>query len=131
MRWFAVGVEPVGVVAIGANATGVIAVGQLATGFVAVGQLARGGVVIGQLAVGVVSIGQLAIGVLWAAGMIGVALHKGFGLIWRAPIAALPVLALLWWFVAGLWTVDAFTREGGIVRDLPPPACTDDPTRAC
>lgn len=35
MRWFAVGVEPVGVVAIGANATGVLAIGQLATGVVA------------------------------------------------------------------------------------------------
>jgi hypothetical protein len=131
VRWFAAGVEPVGVVAIGANATGIIAVGQLATGVVAVGQLARGVVVVGQLAVGVVSIGQLALGVWWAAGMIGVSLRRGFGVIWKAPLWVMLGVAVLWWFVAGLWVWDAATRAGGIFGSPPPPACEDDPMRAC
>jgi hypothetical protein len=131
VRWFAVGVEPVGVVAIGANATGVIAIGQLATGVVAVGQLARGVVVLGQLAVGVVAIGQLALGVERAAGMVGVARRAIGGLAWKAPLGVVVVLAALWWFVAGAWVWDALSREGGILRDPPPARCVDDPFRQC
>jgi hypothetical protein len=131
MRWFSVGVEPVGVVAIGANATGVIAIGQLATGVVAVGQLARGGIVLGQLAVGIVAVGQLAIGVAKAAGMLGVAWRAIGGLAWKAPPVVVAVLAVVWWLAAGMWVWDALSREGGIVRDPPPAACADDPFRSC
>jgi hypothetical protein len=133
MRWVAFGVEPVGVIAVGANATGVIAIGQLATGVVAVGQLARGGIVAGQLAVGIVSIGQLALGVWWAAGMLGVALRSPGAAVWRIrpAIIGLPLLLLVWWFSTGYWLADAYTREGGVFVDPPPPACTDDPMRAC
>jgi hypothetical protein len=130
MRWVAFGVQPVGVFAFGANATGIIAIGQLATGVIAVGQLARGGIVVGQLAIGLVAVGQLAIGVGWAGGMIGAAFRAGFGLVWAARWWAV-LLAALWWGVAGYWVVDAITREGGIVRDTPPPLCVDDPTRSC
>ena len=84
MRWFAVGVEPVGVIAIGANATGVIAIGQLATGVVAVGQLARGGLVLGQLAIGIVTVGQLSIAVAWACGQLGIAATAGPGIVYGA-----------------------------------------------
>lgn len=131
MRWFAVGVEPVGVVAIGANATGVLAIGQLATGVVAVGQLARGGIVVGQLAVGIVAVGQLALGVARAAGMVGVAWRAIGGLAWKAPRWVVAALAALWWFAAGAPVWDALSREGGIVRDPPPTACADDPLRSC
>jgi hypothetical protein len=131
MRWFAVGTEPVGVIAIGANATGVIAIGQLATGVVAVGQLARGGIVVGQLAIGVVSFGQLALGILWAGGMVGLALRNGLGMIWRAPVWVGLIVVVLWWFAAGMWLWDAAVRPGGIFVDRPPPACAEDPMRAC
>jgi hypothetical protein len=131
VRWFAVGAEPVGVIAIGGNATGVIAIGQLATGVVAVGQLARGGIVVGQLAIGVVSVGQLALGIWWAAGMVGVALRTGVGAIWRAPVWVGLVVVVLWWFAAGLWLWDAAVRPDGIFFDPLPVACEDDPMRAC
>jgi hypothetical protein len=131
VRWFAVGTEPVGVFAFGANATGIVAVGQLATGVVAVGQLARGGIVVGQLAIGVVSVGQLALGLWSAVGMVGVALRGGLGAIWKAPLWVMVGVAVLWWFVAGTWVWDAAVREGGIFRPPPPPACEDDPMRAC
>jgi hypothetical protein len=151
MRFVAVGVEPVGVIAIGANATGVVAVGQLATGVVAVGQLSRGFVVLGQLAVGFVAIGQLGIGLVWAMGMVGVAPLAGPGLVYglfgrlyvnrlmgratgpvferpqptplRMAVAAagLASVAVLWWFAAGYWVLDALSREGGILVDGPRP----------
>jgi len=133
MRWVAVGVEPVGVIAVGANATGVIAIGQLATGVVAVGQLARGGIVLGQLACGFWSIGQLSLGVVWTAGMLGVALRSPGALVWkiRPVLAGLPLLLLVWWLSTGSWLADAYTREGGVFVDPPPPACADDPMRSC
>ncbi|HVM52855.1 MAG TPA: hypothetical protein VM262_06625 [Acidimicrobiales bacterium] len=131
MRWVAVGVEPVAVLAIGSNATGVIAIGQLATGVVAVGQLARGGLVFGQLALGLATIGQLSIGVVWAAGMIGAAARPAFGVIARARPVVIALIAVLWWFAAGHWVVDALTREDGIVFEAPPPRCVDEPGRAC
>lgn len=128
MKAFAVGVEPVGFVAIGANATGVIAIGQLATGIVAVGQLARGVLVVGQLAVGWAALGQLAVGVSWAVGMIGVAGHTGHGMViggglrrgvTYGRVLFLVALAVLWWFAAGTWLLDALTREGGVFVDAP------------
>ncbi len=91
---FAVGVQPVGVIAIGANATGILAIGELATGVVAIGQLARGGVAIGQLALGVVSIGQLAVGVLWATGQLGIAATSGAGIVF-GPLGRFYALPLL------------------------------------
>src|SRR5512137_1240676 len=78
MRLFAVGVEPVGVVAIGALPTGVIALGQGATGVVAVGQLARGVIAVGQLSLGVFSLGQLSVGLLWAGGQLALGATAGF-----------------------------------------------------
>jgi hypothetical protein len=147
MRLVAVGVEPVGVIAIGANATGVVAVGQLATGVVAIGQLSRGFVVLGQLAVGFVAVGQLGIALVWATGMVGVAPLAGPGLVYglfgrlhvtrllgratgpalerpqpsalRMAVAAagLTAIAVLWWFVAGYWVLDALSRDGGILVD--------------
>jgi hypothetical protein len=70
MRLFAVGVDPVGVVAIGQVPTGIVAFGQGATGIIAVGQLARGVVAIGQVSIGVFAFGQAAAGAAWAGGML-------------------------------------------------------------
>ena len=128
MKLFAVGVEPVGVVAIGANATGVIAIGQLATGVIAVGQLARGVIVVGQLAIGWAALGQLAIGVSWAVGMVGIAGHTGHGFvvggglrkgITYGRVLFLLALVALWWYTTGTWLLDALTREGGVFVDAP------------
>ncbi len=89
MRWFAVGGEPVGVVAIGLAPTGVLAIGQFATGVIAIGQLSRGVIVVGQLAVGVFALGQLAVGAAWAGGMLGLGGTYG--------------LSMLGWGAAGYW----------------------------
>lgn len=145
MRWFAVGVQPVGVVAIGALPTGVIALGQGATGVVAVGQLARGVVSIGQLSLGVFALGQLSMGFFWAGGQMGMGGFSGFaqvpiGLLgrwvpWRAqpPLVRPPrslltltlrsvlmagVAALVGWLA--VWpVVDACLRPGGIFSAVP------------
>ena len=145
MRWFAVGVQPVGVIAIGALPTGVIALGQGAIGVVAVGQLARGVVTVGQLSLGIFSLGQLSMGLAWAGGQLAVGGTSGFALLpiglvgrwvpWRAgPPEVRPprsiwtlalravllagVAALLGWLA--IWpVVDACLRPGGIFSSLP------------
>lgn len=145
MRFFAVGVHPVGVIAIGAFPTGVIALGQFATGFIAVGQLARGVIAVGQLSLGVFSLGQLSVGFFWAGGQLGLGGFAGFaqvpiGLLgrwvpWRAAAPAVRpphsiwtltirsvlmagVAALVGWLA--VWpVVDACLRPGGIFSALP------------
>jgi hypothetical protein len=145
MRLFAVGVEPVGVVAVGALPTGIIALGQGATGVVAIGQLARGVVTVGQLSLGVFSLGQLSLGFLWAGGQLALGATSGFaqlpiGLVgrwvpWRSapPEIRTPrsiwtlafravllagVTALVGWLA--VWpVVDACLRPGGILSALP------------
>lgn len=145
MCWFAVGVQPVGVIAIGALPTGVIALGQGATGVVAIGQLARGVITVGQLSLGVFSLGQLSVGLLWAGGQLGLGATAGFaqipiGLVgrwvpWRsAPPEIRPphsiwtltfravllagLAALVGWLA--VWpVVDACLRPGGIFSTLP------------
>lgn len=145
MRWFAVGVQPVGVVAIGALPTGVIALGQGATGVVAVGQLARGFVAVGQLSLGVFALGQLSVGFAWAGGQLALGGTSGFaqvpiGLLgrwvpWRSeppvirPPRSISTLALRAVFLAGVaalvgwlavWpVVDACLRPGGIFSSVP------------
>jgi hypothetical protein len=146
MRLFAVGQEPVGVIALGQVPTGIIAVGQGATGLIAVGQLARGFVAIGQLTVGVFAFGQLALGIVWAGGQLAVGgttsvSMVGFGVLgrfvpWRrASFAPTPIgrpLGVTWRVVAlGIITAavtvfalypvaDAILRVGGIFRSPPP-----------
>lgn len=145
MRWFAVGVQPTGVIAVGALPTGVIALGQGATGVVAIGQLARGVVAIGQLSLGVLALGQLAVGFAWAGGQLGLGSFSGFAQVpiglmgrwvpWRAvpPTIRPPhsiwtltlravllagVTALVGWLA--VWpVVDACLRPGGIFSALP------------
>lgn len=143
MRWFAVGQEPMGVVAIGQAPTGVLAIGQLATGVVAIGQLARGFVAIGQLAVGVFAFGQLGVGAVWAGGMLAVGATTGLSLVglgavgywlpWRPRslriqstddpwVGALRGLALvaivaLVIYVAAYPVTDVVLREGGLFRE--------------
>jgi len=146
MRIVAVGVDPIGLIAIGSNATGIIAIGQLATGVVAIGQLARGGIAVGQLALGLVSIGQLSVGVCWSVGIVGIGTISGPGFIlglfgrfpreaggkgrpvnasalqpWRITVGTALAVAIAagWWFWAGAAMVDALTRPGGILIDLP------------
>jgi len=86
MRWFATGVEPVGVIAIGQVPTGVIAIGQGATGIIAVGQLARGVVAVGQVSIGVLAFGQAAIGAAWAGGMLALGGTHGITLLGYGPL---------------------------------------------
>ncbi|MBN2112557.1 MAG: hypothetical protein JW785_00360 [Acidimicrobiia bacterium] len=145
MRWFSVGVEPVGFIAIGAMPTGVIALGQGATGVIAVGQLARGVVAVGQLSVGVLALGQIAAGAIWAGGQLAVGGSSGFaqlplGLlgywlpwrrgsfrlkpsrrVWtaalRGVVLAGVVVLVAWVAIAPL--VDALTRPGGVFVPLP------------
>jgi len=145
MRWFAVGVQPVGVIAVGALPTGIIALGQGATGVVAVGQLARGVVAIGQLSLGVLSLGQLSVGFAWAGGQLALGGTSGFaqlpiGLlgkwvpwksappeirpprsIWTLTLRAILLAgagALVGWLA--VWpVVDACLRPGGIFSALP------------
>jgi len=81
VRFFAVGVQPVGVIAVGVLPTGVIAVGQVATGVIAVGQIARGFVAVGQLALGLMSFGQVAVGVLWAGGQLAIGGTAGIAML--------------------------------------------------
>jgi hypothetical protein len=145
MRWFSVGVQPVGVVAVGALPTGVIALGQGATGVLAVGQLARGVVAVGQLSLGVFALGQLSVGLAWAGGQLALGGTSGFaqlpiGLVGKwvpwgpaSPEIRLPrsiwtltlrsvvmagVAALVGWLA--IWpVVDACLRPGGIFSLLP------------
>ena len=145
MRWFAVGVQPVGVIAVGALPTGVIALGQGATGVVAIGQMARGMVTIGQLSLGVFSLGQLSMGLAWAGGQLAVGGTSGFaqvpiGLVGRLgarrtsppevrPPRSIWTLTLRAVLLAGVATlvgwlaiwpvVDACLRPGGIFSTLP------------
>lgn len=145
MRWFAVGVQPVGVIAVGALPTGIVALGQGATGVVAVGQLARGVVAIGQLSLGVFSLGQLSAGFAWAGGQLALGGLAGFaqlpiGLLgrwvpWKSappeirPPRSIWTLTLRAVFLAGVgalvgwlavWpVVDACLRPGGIFSTLP------------
>ncbi len=86
MRWFAAGVEPVGVIAVGQVPTGVIAIGQGATGIIAVGQLARGVVAAGQVSIGVLAFGQAAIGAAWAGGMLALGGTYGITLLGYGPL---------------------------------------------
>jgi hypothetical protein len=86
MRWFAVGQEPVGVIALGQIPTGVVAIGQGATGVVAVGQLARGVIAVGQLAIGVFAFGQLAVGAAWAGGMLALGGTHGISMLGYGPL---------------------------------------------
>lgn len=81
MRLFAVGQEPVGVIALGQIPTGVVAIGQGATGVIAIGQLARGFITVGQLAVGVFAFGQLALGVVWAGGQLAIGGTTSVGMV--------------------------------------------------
>ena len=145
MRWFAVGQEPVGVIALGQVPTGVVAIGQGATGVVAIGQLARGVVAVGQLAIGVFAFGQLAVGVAWAGGMLAVGGTHGVSMLgygplghwipWRRRYQITPptspgTFALRVLLVAGLTVTvllvvvlplaDALFGAGGILRPLPP-----------
>ena len=145
MRWFSVGVQPVGVIAIGALPTGVIALGQGATGVLAVGQLARGVVTVGQLSLGIFSLGQLSVGLAWAGGQLALGGTSGFaqapiGLVgrwvpWRSQLPEIRpprsiwtlslravltagVAALVGWLA--IWpVVEAFLRTGGIFSPLP------------
>ena len=145
MRWFAVGQEPIGVIALGQIPTGVVAIGQGATGVVAIGQLARGVIAVGQLAIGVFAFGQLAVGAAWAGGMLAVGGTHGVDMLgygplgrwipWRREyeiavprgpgrfafrvllVAALTVAVLL---VVLLPLADALFGTGGILRSPPP-----------
>ena len=145
MRWFSVGVQPVGVVAIGVLPTGVIAVGQGATGVLAIGQLARGVMVVGQLSLGVLSLGQLSAGLFWAGGQLALGGFAGFAQIpvgllgkwvpWRSQPPAVRPPHSLWTLTAravlmaglaalvgwlAVWpVVDACLRTGGIFSALP------------
>ena len=146
MRLFAVGVEPVGVIALGAAPTGIVAVGQLATGVVAIGQGARGVVAVGQLAVGALTFGQLSVGALWAGGQLAIGATSGVAMLpiglfgrwnpfgknkptisvggsaaWLAIriLVFCAVLALVLFVTIGP-IVDAIVREGGIFVDPPP-----------
>lgn len=140
MRFFSVGVEPVGVIAIGALPTGVIAIGQAATGVVAVGQLSRGVIAIGQLSLGVFALGQLSAGAVWAGGQLALGGTQGFAMLgvgllgdwvpWRRRLPEIKPPRSAWTLVlrgallAGLvvlvgWLVvtpivDACLRQGGI-----------------
>ncbi|MFH1330213.1 MAG: hypothetical protein ABIJ48_06155 [Actinomycetota bacterium] len=146
MRWFSVGLQPVGVIAIGAAPTGIIAIGQVATGVVAVGQGARGVVAVGQASLGVFAFGQLAAGVAWAGGQLALGGTQGFAMLgfgllgdwlpWRrglpeirAPrstwtLALRAVLltalaaAVAWFALAPI--VDACLRPGGIFVPVSP-----------
>jgi hypothetical protein len=145
MRWFEVGVQPVGFIAIGALPTGVIALGQGATGVVAVGQLARGVFAVGQLSMGVFALGQLALGAAWAGGQVAVGGTQGFAMLgwglvgdwlpWRheAPrvrparglwgvavrAAVLAALVALVAWAAIVPVIDALARAGGVFVPLP------------
>ena len=145
MRWFEVGVQPVGFIAIGAFPTGVIALGQGATGVVAIGQLARGVVAVGQLSLGVMALGQLAAGAIWAGGQLAIGGTQGFsqlgiGLVgdwlpWKRqgprvrPARSPWTVALRAGLLAGLvalvaWlalvpVVDALVRPGGVFIPVP------------
>jgi hypothetical protein len=145
MRFFEVGVQPVGFIALGALPTGVIAIGQGATGVVAVGQLARGVVAVGQLSLGVFAFGQLALGAAWAGGQVALGGTQGLAMIgWGAvgdwlpwkrgalevrPARGLWSVALRAAFLAGLaalvaWAVlvpvvDALARVGGVFVPVP------------
>lgn len=81
MKFFAVGLEPVGVIAIGGFARGGIAIGQGAVGIVAVGQLSTGMFTVGQLTVGLAVFGQLAISPFYAIGQLALGGIKGGGLV--------------------------------------------------
>jgi hypothetical protein len=145
VRFFAVGVQPVGVIAVGVLPTGLIAVGQVSTGVIAVGQVARGFVAVGQLALGFMSFGQLAVGVLWAGGQLAVGGTAGVAMLplglfgrwnpWRGsadlrpmePTSAgfLKVLAFaaivgLFVYLAAGPVVDAIVRPDGIFRPPTP-----------
>ena len=145
MRFFAVGVQPVGVIAVGVLPTGVIAVGQVSTGVIAVGQVARGFVTIGQLSLGLLSFGQLAVGVLWAGGQLAIGGTAGIAMLpiglfgrwnpWRGPADLRPMEPTLAGFlrvlvfgaVVGLFVylaagpvVDAIVRPDGIFRSPAP-----------
>lgn len=145
MRFFEVGVQPVGFIALGALPTGVIAIGQGATGVIAVGQLARGVVAVGQLSLGVFAFGQLALGAAWAGGQVAVGGTQGFAMLgwglvgdwvpWKRaaptvrPARGLWSVALRAGLLAGLaalvaWlalvpVVDALVRAGGVFAPLP------------
>ncbi len=145
MRFFEVGVQPVGFIAIGALPTGVIALGQGATGVVAVGQLARGMVAVGQLSLGVFAFGQLALGAVWAGGQVALGGTQGFAMLgwglvgdwvpWRRaaprvrPAGRLWSVALRAALLAGVvalvaWlaivpVVDALVRSGGVFVPWP------------
>jgi hypothetical protein len=147
MKFFSVGVEPVGFIAIGALPTGVIALGQGATGVIAVGQLARGVVAVGQLSLGVFALGQLAAGAVWAGGQLAVGGTQGFAMVgwgllgdwvpWSRqaprlrPAGSLWAVALRAAVLTGLvalvvWlalvpVVDALVRTGGVFVPLPGP----------
>ncbi|MBM3694369.1 MAG: hypothetical protein FJW79_00265 [Actinobacteria bacterium] len=147
MKFFAVGVQPVGFIALGALPTGVIALGQGATGVVAVGQLARGVVAVGQLSLGVFALGQLSAGAVWAGGQLAIGGTQGFAMLgwgllgdwvpWRRaaprlrPAAGLWTAALRAVVLAGVvvlvaWlaiapVVDALVRPGGVFVPLPGP----------
>jgi hypothetical protein len=141
VRFFAVGVQPVGVIAVGALPTGVIAVGQLSTGVIAIGQAARGFIAIGQLAFGLMAFGQLSVGVLWAGGQLALGGTSGLAMLplglfgrwnpWRGPAALRPMeptlagfgKALVFAAIVGLFVylaagpvVDAILRPDGIFR---------------
>jgi hypothetical protein len=145
MRFFSVGVEPVGFIAVGALPTGVIAIGQGATGVIAVGQLARGVVAVGQLSLGVFALGQLAAGAAWAGGQLAIGGTQGFAMLgwgllgdwvpWRRQppqlrpaqrlwsvalrAAALAGLVALVVWLAIMPLVDALVRPGGVFVPLP------------
>jgi hypothetical protein len=135
MRFFEVGVQPVGFIAIGALPTGVIALGQGATGVVAVG----------QLSMGVFAFGQLALGAVWAGGQVALGGTQGFamlgwglvgdwvpwgraaprvrpaGRLWSVALRAAllaGVAALVAW-LAILPVVDALVRSGGVFVPWP------------
>lgn len=120
MRFFAVGVEPVGFIAIGQFATGVIAIGQVAIGVVAVGQLARGVITVGQLSVGLVAVGQLALAPVRAIGMLALGgrttalLGARFAPIRSDPpgqkalrLVGLAAVTAIAWFIVGPALIDA------------------------
>jgi hypothetical protein len=145
MRFFAVGVQPVGFIAIGALPTGVIALGQGATGVVAIGQLARGVMAVGQLSLGVFAVGQLAAGAVWAGGQLAIGGTQGFAMLgvglvgdwlpwkrqaptvrparspWTVMLRAVllaALVALVAW-LAIVPVVDAMVRPGGVFVPLP------------
>jgi hypothetical protein len=125
--FIAIGQLATGVIAIGQEATGVIAIGQLARGVIAIGQVALGIVAIGMGAVGVLwcsaligisgtsGPGLLVYGLLgrvrlrqWPLRMLALVRNEPWDSTRRWPawrrvlgIILLPVLAALWWFLAG------------------------------